>query len=290
MSIGIASEIERHLAALANEARAAEGLAPLKVEAHLNASAQGHSDWMAGTGSFSHTGEGGSTALERIEEAGFPLTGAWQVAENLAWTSLTGALDEEEAVRMHEGLMGSPEHRANILDPDLAYVGIGLSVGDAPQDPDRDVVFLTQKFGATDGEVLVQKEVGGGTVLQPHQDGEPVGAPWPVEAPAAEEEVGADAPPDDEVRREEEATAASGSGCFVATAAYGDPLHPDVVELRRFRDEVLVRRAVGRALVRAYGIVGPRAARVVAPDRASGRAAQALIAPLVRLVRGRGRG
>ena len=30
---------------------------------------------------------------------------------------------------MHEGLMNSPEHLANILNPDVSYVGIGLSVG-----------------------------------------------------------------------------------------------------------------------------------------------------------------
>ena len=30
---------------------------------------------------------------------------------------------------MHEGLMESAGHRANILDPNAAYVGVGLSVG-----------------------------------------------------------------------------------------------------------------------------------------------------------------
>ena len=76
---------------------------------------------------------------------------------------------------------------------------------------------------------------------------------------------------------------ASAGGCFVATAAYGSRTHPDVVALRRFRDKVLVRSAQGRAFVAAYRVLGPRMARFVVPDGASGRAARATIAPLARL-------
>ena len=52
-------------------------------------------------------------------------------------------------------------------------------------------------------------------------------------------------------------------GCFVVTAAMGDPDHPDVVTIRRWRDETLARTAVGRLLVSAYQVVGPPAADVV---------------------------
>lgn len=49
--------------------------------------------------------------------------------------------------------------------------------------------------------------------------------------------------------------------CFVATTAYGDPSHPDVVLLRRFRDEVLVNSAAGRSFVAWYWRAGPKLAR-----------------------------
>jgi hypothetical protein len=278
MAIQTATDLEQELAASINAERAAAGLAPLKIEAHLNASAQAHSDWMAGTGKFSHAGEGGSSATERIDEAGFPLTGSWQTAENIAYISITGDLDSGEADRMHDGLMESEGHRENILDPGAAYVGIGLAPGTINLDGiDHEVVFLTENFADTDGEVLVQEEVDGQAVLQPYQDGEPVGDPI-----AAEEE-----PPQDPDEEEQEPVSASAGGCFVATAAYGSWSHPDVVALRRFRDEVLAAHAAGRAFIRAYRFLGPKLARRVSPTRPSGRAARALIAPLARLARRR---
>jgi hypothetical protein len=59
------------------------------------------------------------------------------------------------------------------------------------------------------------------------------------------------------------------SSCFVASAIYGDPLHPDVETLRAFRDDHLVAGAPGRRTMRAaaalYRRVGPWLARRVAP-------------------------
>ncbi|OQX13934.1 MAG: hypothetical protein BWK76_15435 [Desulfobulbaceae bacterium A2] len=43
-----------------------------------------------------------------------------------------------------------------------------------------------------------------------------------------------------------------GGGCFIATAAYGSALSPQVQLLRRFRDEVLQHSATGRSFVRWY--------------------------------------
>ncbi|MFG6082869.1 CFI-box-CTERM domain-containing protein [Paracoccus litorisediminis] len=57
----------------------------------------------------------------------------------------------------------------------------------------------------------------------------------------------------------------SGGSCFVATAAYGHRMHPDVVALRHFRDHHLIRNRAGRAFIRFYWIAGPRLARHVSP-------------------------
>jgi hypothetical protein len=284
MSTEVASELEMHVADRINASRAEVGLPELKVEAHLNASAQGHSDWMASEGTLSHIGEDGSTATERIEDTGLPLSGDWRTAENIGYLSVTGDLDEAELDRLHEGLMESAGHRANMLDPQVSYVGIGLSVGNLPGS-DQDVVFLTENFADTDGQVLVQEEVGGETVFQPYEDGEPVGD---AEAPpddAYNPDDGPDSPDDPaspEEEDEQEAATASAGGCFVATAAYGSYWHPDVVRLRRFRDEVLVNHPFGRAFIRAYLVIGPKLACLVSPQGRSGRVARALISPLAR--------
>lgn len=53
------------------------------------------------------------------------------------------------------------------------------------------------------------------------------------------------------------------SKCFVCTVAFGDAEAPEVVALRMFRDQWLVQRKWGTALVALYEIVGPRAAAMV---------------------------
>lgn len=59
----------------------------------------------------------------------------------------------------------------------------------------------------------------------------------------------------------------SSSGCFVATAVYGDPWHPDVVAIRRWRDDTHtaggMRGAAMGAFASMYGVTGPVAARAV---------------------------
>jgi len=76
----------------------------------------------------------------------------------------------------------------------------------------------------------------------------------------------------------------SGATCFVATAAYGDPQHPDVVWLRWYRDQVLNRSRTGRSFTSWYWRVGPRMARVVAPSPLLRTTARRTLGMLVRLL------
>ncbi|WP_152906773.1 CFI-box-CTERM domain-containing protein [Pseudomonas aeruginosa] len=55
----------------------------------------------------------------------------------------------------------------------------------------------------------------------------------------------------------------SGAKCFVATAAYQNPYHPDVKYLRAFRDETLSKSKAGRSFIDWYWRTGPRLASFV---------------------------
>jgi len=73
-------------------------------------------------------------------------------------------------------------------------------------------------------------------------------------------------------------------GCFVATAACGTPDAAEVRILRRFRDEVLRRRAAGRLFIACYLILSPPAARWIARSESRrDRALLWLVRPAARL-------
>lgn len=77
--------------------------------------------------------------------------------------------------------------------------------------------------------------------------------------------------------------AQNSSDCFIATACYGDSLHPDVVKMRRWRDDELRKSAAGRALIGAYCTIGPRFAQCISPHSEVARIIRVyILAPLAR--------
>ncbi len=56
-----------------------------------------------------------------------------------------------------------------------------------------------------------------------------------------------------QIRSATSTSSSSGSsGCYIATMAYGDYDHPQVMELRKFRDEFLNKSVLGRSFIRFY--------------------------------------
>ncbi|MBI5518200.1 MAG: hypothetical protein HY909_30800 [Deltaproteobacteria bacterium] len=101
-----------------NAARAQQGLAAMAADPRLDALAEGHSTDMARQGFFDHVSPTTGSPDDRVRASGLQVRG-W--AENIALNqSARGAFD---------ALLQSPGHRANILDPNLRSVGVGLVRG-----------------------------------------------------------------------------------------------------------------------------------------------------------------
>lgn len=148
--MSLASNLEQLMLSLINQERRAANLAPLDFNGDLNEASEDHSTWMLRTDTFSHTGQNGSSAGDRIVDAGYVLEGTWTWGENIGWQSVRGAPGLSDDVRnVHVSLMNSPGHRANILNPNFDEIGIGVVRGDFGR---FDSVMITQNFGATDAE------------------------------------------------------------------------------------------------------------------------------------------
>jgi uncharacterized protein YkwD len=111
---------------LVNRHRAYHRLAPLRLNAALSSSAQGHSAQMVADRYFSHTGAGNSTLASRIGATSY-LRGAraWALGETLAWAG--GA--QATPVGLVSILIHSPPHRAILLDPTYLDIGVGIGAG-----------------------------------------------------------------------------------------------------------------------------------------------------------------
>ena len=72
-------------------------------------------------------------------------------------------------------------------------------------------------------------------------------------------------------------------GCFIATAAYGSPLHPHIDILRDFRDQYLMTNKVGQALVNFYYKYSPGIANFISKYKILKTAVRIHLRPLISL-------
>lgn len=124
--------IEDRVFALANEARAAAGLAPLQRMGELDAVARGWSTTLATQG----------RDLAHNPDYTAQIPGGWSAAaENVAWMGETRVVPADDvAGTIHQGWMDSAGHRENLLNP--AYTQLGVGVAFSPEHG----YYLTQNF------------------------------------------------------------------------------------------------------------------------------------------------
>ena len=113
--ITIVSDQELEMLDMVNSERAKAGLQPLKENILVRNVARSQSRDMLIRGYFSHNSPTGQGLKERLTLANVNFVAA---AENIA---LAPTVDLAQI-----GLMNSPKHKANILDPTFTQVGIGI--------------------------------------------------------------------------------------------------------------------------------------------------------------------
>jgi hypothetical protein len=106
---------EQQVMELANEDRAQQGLAPLRWDPALAQAATEHAQLMAQQPSLSHQYPGEPDLVARSGAAGAHFR---SIAENVALAPTPQALEQE--------WMHSAPHRANILNPVMNTIGVGL--------------------------------------------------------------------------------------------------------------------------------------------------------------------
>ena len=120
---------------LINQVRAQHGLQPLRRRGDLFHAARDHSRDMARNDDFAH-----GAMLARLMD--YVEHDYVVVGENIAW----GSGDQSSAESTVARWLASPPHRANILDPDYRYIGIGSKLADGYQGEETARVF-TVDFG-----------------------------------------------------------------------------------------------------------------------------------------------
>jgi uncharacterized protein YkwD len=111
-------QAEARVLVLLNEARRAAGLDVLAPDTELREIALAHSEDMIDNEFFSHVSPSTGSPEDRARRSGVLVS---QFGENIALAPTPEAV--------HEGLMDSPGHRANMLRPEFTHVGIGVLDG-----------------------------------------------------------------------------------------------------------------------------------------------------------------
>ena len=111
-------DLEAEMLRLVNKERTSRGLPALEADPPLVPVARSHSSDMFARGYFSHYTPEGKDPFDRMKAAGIRYTAA---GENLA-------LGQTLTI-CHEGLMNSPGHKANILNPAFGRLAIGILDG-----------------------------------------------------------------------------------------------------------------------------------------------------------------
>lgn len=124
------SDMEKEIFRLTNEVRVSKGLKALKWDTTLHNSARSHTKYMFVNNIFKHTTK-------------------YKVAENIILLASPQKVETYTAQYLVDKWMASEGHRANILNPNITIMGVGVIRGDqyfAKYERDLPAIYGTQHF------------------------------------------------------------------------------------------------------------------------------------------------
>lgn len=124
------SDMEKEIFRLTNEIRVSKGLKALKWDTTLHNSARSHTKYMFVNNVFQHTTK-------------------YRVAENIILLASPQKVETYTAQYLVDKWMASEGHRANILNPNITIMGVGVIRGDqyfAKYERDLPAIYGTQHF------------------------------------------------------------------------------------------------------------------------------------------------
>jgi serralysin len=149
-----ASAYEQYMLELINAERAKDGDQPLAFNSNIETAAALHSEYQLEVDKLTHTGSGGTSAYTRMKNAGYDFNGSSTWGENVGWRSIGGPSGfQDEITIIHDWLMNSSGHRANILNGKFREIGIGIDSGGFLNGYNS--VIATQDFATSNGRVFL---------------------------------------------------------------------------------------------------------------------------------------
>jgi uncharacterized protein YkwD len=124
--------VRGQLLTLLNQTRAETGLGPLEADPRLDAVALAHTEDMVAHDYVGHVSQTTGSAADRVRAAGVH---SGLILENIG--------RGYSASEIHRGLLDSPGHRANLINPSATHVGIGVV---AETENGRTAFLVTEVF------------------------------------------------------------------------------------------------------------------------------------------------
>lgn len=110
-----------------NALRASFGLTPYNTSSILMSTAQAQADFMASTGTMTHSGPGGSGLTDRLLAAGYPLAGDLSLGGFRA-ENITGGNEDMPVEAAVDRWTGDAPHLNTMVSPNLTEIGAGVAI------------------------------------------------------------------------------------------------------------------------------------------------------------------